>query len=84
MIRKIIVISVLSAGILLISGTERVSGGKTKEYEALQKHIDSVKVSNPAMYQSMVKAAGGNIVNCMSCHGEIFQNTGSSSKRRLK
>ncbi|UCH82050.1 MAG: hypothetical protein JSW20_05325 [Nitrospiraceae bacterium] len=82
MIRNMLIITGLLAGIFWISNTDKASGQDAKEQEALQRHINAVKVTNPQMYQSMVDAAGGNIVNCMSCHSSIFQDTGSSSKRR--
>jgi hypothetical protein len=82
MIRKMLIISVLLAGIFWVSHADYASSQNSKEDEALQRHIDAVKITNPKMYQSMVDAAGGIIVNCMSCHQDIFQDTGSSSKRR--
>lgn len=82
MTRKICIIICLLAGILWMSHTVKASSKDSKEQEALQKHIDIVKIRNPQMYQSMVDAAGGSIVNCMSCHRDIFQDTGSSGKRR--
>ena len=81
MIKKMLIISALLAGVLWLSNTEALSQN-SKEDEALQRHIDAVKITNPSMYQSMVDAAGGIIVNCMSCHQDIFQDTGSSRKRR--
>ena len=80
--RKMLIISILMAGVLWMSHADYASSQNSKEDEALQRHIDVVKITNPAMYQSMVDAAGGNIVNCMSCHQDIFQDTGSSGKRR--
>jgi predicted small secreted protein len=82
MIRKICIIIGLLVGILWMSHIDKALSEDSKEQEALQTHIDIVKIKNPQMYQSMVDAAGGNIVNCMSCHHDIFKDTGSSSKRR--
>ncbi len=80
--RKICIIIGLLAGILWMSHADNASSENSKEHEALQRHIDMVKTTNPQLYQSMVDAAGGSIVNCMSCHSDIFQDTGSSGKRR--
>ena len=82
MTRKICIIICLLAGILWMSHSVKASSKDSKNQEILQRHIDIVKIKNPQMYQSMVDAAGGNIVNCMSCHGDIFQDTGPSGKRR--
>jgi len=84
MTNKICIIICLLAGILWMSHTVKASSKDSMQQEALQKHIDIVKTTNPQMYQSMVDAAGGNIVNCLSCHSDIFQDTGPSGKRRLK
>jgi hypothetical protein len=84
MTRKLCIIIGLMAGILWMSHAVKASSKDSKEHEALQQHIDIVKIKNPQMYQSMVDAAGGNIVNCMSCHSDIFQDTGPSIKRPLK
>ena len=82
MIKKIGIIICLLAGILWMSHADSASNQDLKEQEALRKHIDIVKTTNPQMCQSMVDAAGGIIVNCMSCHQDIFQDTGLSGKRR--
>ena len=82
MIRKMLIICAILAGVVWLSHTDEALSQNSKEDEALQRHIDAVKITNPSMYQSMVDAAGGIIVNCMSCHQDIFQDTGSSGKRR--
>ncbi len=84
MIKKSLIISCVLAGVIWISHADMASSADSKEDEALQIHINAVKITNPAMYQSMVDAAGGNIDNCMSCHRDIFKDTGSASKRRPK
>ncbi len=81
MTRKICIIICLLAGIVWISHTENASSQDSKEQEALQQHIEIVKTTNPQMYQSMLDAAGGVIVNCMSCHQDIFKDTGSPNVR---
>ena len=80
--RKMLIISVLLSGGLWMFHADYASSQNSKEDEALQMHNNAVKIKNPEMYQSMVDAAGGNIVNCMSCHQDIFKNKGSSGKRR--
>jgi hypothetical protein len=37
----------------------------------MQRHVDKVKITHPVQYQDMLEKAGGVIVDCTSCHGDM-------------
>lgn len=41
-----------------------------EEAAQMQQHMLAMQIKEPARYQEMVTRAGGNIVNCCSCHVE--------------
>lgn len=60
--------------VTLFPGREACAGSKTEDAEMekfMKKHIEEVKLKNPAKYKAVVDKAGGNITSCTSCHQNI-------------
>lgn len=55
-----------------------------KNPAVMQDHIEKVKRTNPAGYQEMVDKAGGNIINCVSCHTDINKKKNPSGQTNPK
>jgi cytochrome c553 len=75
--RSLLIIIGITASLLFIFGTGSITFAVRKTDDILQKHLDTVKQTNPQKYQEMFQKAQGNITSCLSCHGDIFKETNS-------
>ncbi len=64
------------------------AGSEKTPAVAMQEHMQTMKKKSPALYRSMVEAAGGNVTDCISCHRKLeskkshfrFQTPGPNGK----
>lgn len=76
----ILVSGSLIAAVFMLPLQDSTARTDARTAEVMQKHIAIVKQKNPKQYKDMVDAAGGNIVDCMSCHHAIFDNQKSRQR----
>ncbi|RJQ43515.1 MAG: hypothetical protein C4538_12105 [Nitrospiraceae bacterium] len=82
--RRLGPIAILFACLSLLSVSGTVAFADSKTEELIKKHIEKVKQKNPKKYEAMVQAAGGNIIDCLSCHADIFKETTRYKKNQPK
>jgi hypothetical protein len=62
---------------MILSAVANVHAGPMKSQEnykqKMNAHIGKMKIKNPIKYEEMVKRAGENITDCLSCHVEASQ-----------
>jgi hypothetical protein len=74
----------IACGLLLICAEGTSARGGDKAKAALENHINIVKSRHPQKYQEMLDAAGGKIVDCLSCHKDLFKDTRKSRTPRRR
>ena len=81
---KNILIGVITCFFLMVAFTNATSAASRIDPVQMDQHIEDVKRTNPQEYQKMVDKAGGNIVDCLSCHVNLKLKKDPSESKHLK